>query len=51
MFNGTPQEDRTQYNVEFCGQGEQSGVRVVFGPQSTEKFNMGGELIFINQYR
>jgi len=51
QFNGTPQEDRSQYSVEFYGQGERSGVRVVFGPDLTARFNVGGELIFINQYR
>jgi len=51
QFNGAPQEDRSQYTVEFYGQGEHSGVRVIFGPHSTAQFNEGGELIFINQYR
>jgi hypothetical protein len=51
QFNGTPQEDRSQYNVEFYGEGEQSGVRVLFASQSVTQFNQGGELIFINQYR
>jgi hypothetical protein len=51
QFNGTPQEDRSQYTVEFYGQGESSGARIVFGPESTARLSGGGELIFINQYR
>jgi len=51
QFRGVPQEDKSQYNLEFYGQGEGSGFRIVFSPQLEALFNEGGDLVFINQYR
>jgi len=51
MFRGSPLEDKAQYKLDFYGQDDQSGFRIVFSPQFEAALNEGGELIFINQYR